>query len=67
MKFEIDQKDKKFNLKVDDAPVFEADKLSDIVRKIEAYVKLRFLPEPVKLGFMDRVKVMTSGVAGGNH
>jgi hypothetical protein len=43
-------------LKVDDSVVFEAAKLSDVVRKIEAYAKLRYLPEPVKLNFLERVK-----------
>jgi ASC-1-like (ASCH) protein len=61
MKFEIDLKDKKYSLKVDDRVVFESDKLSDIVRKIEAYAKLRFLPEPVKLGFMERIKGVVDG------
>jgi hypothetical protein len=60
MKFEIDLKDKKYSLKVDDSLVFESEKLSDIVRKIEAYAKLRYLPEPIKLGILERVKGVVS-------
>ena len=63
MKFEIDLKEKKYSLKVDDSLVFESEKLSDIVRKIEAYAKLRYIPEPVKLGVMERI----SGVINGNR
>ena len=59
-RLDILKKDNKFFLAVNNEWVFEADKLSDIVRKIEAYSKMRFLPEPTKLSFMERVK----GVVG---
>jgi hypothetical protein len=61
MKFEIDKKENKFILTVDDVVVFESDKLSDIVRKVEAYTKLRFLPEPVKLSLIERFKGVVDG------
>lgn len=51
----IDKKDKIYSLKVNNEGVFESDKLSDIVRKIEAYLKLRYLPEPVKLTLFERI------------
>jgi hypothetical protein len=35
MKFEIDLKDKKYSLKVDDSLVFESDKLSDMLGVME--------------------------------
>ena len=61
MKFEIDKKENKYILIVDESQVFESDKLSDIVRKIEAYAKLRYLPEPIKLTFLERIKGAVDG------
>ena len=63
MKTKVEKKDKNYTLNVDGSLVFEAEKLSDIVRKIEAYLKLRYIPEPVKLGVMERI----SGVVHGNR
>ena len=61
MKFEIDKRENKYILMVDESKVFESDKLSDIVRKIEAYAKLRYLPEPIKLTFLERIKGAVDG------
>jgi hypothetical protein len=60
MKFELNKEGIKYKLKVDDQDAFESEKLSDIVRKIEAHLKLRYIQEPIKLGFMDRVKGVVS-------
>lgn len=57
----VKQIDKKYHLHIGPEKVFESEKLSDVVRKIEAYLKLRYLPEPIKLGFMDRIKGVVSG------
>jgi hypothetical protein len=63
MRFDVDKKQGKFILFVDGTNVFEADKLSSIVLKIEAYLKLRYLPEPEKqkAGFLDRISGVING------
>ena len=63
MKIQIDKlQTNEYVLMVDDAEVFRSLLLSDIVRKIEAYLKLRYLPEPTKISFMDRIRgVVTNG------
>ena len=61
-KIEVDKiEDKKFTLDINGERVFEAEMLSDIVRKIEAHLKLRYLPEPKKLSFMERVSGVVNG------
>jgi len=63
MRFDVEQKEKRFILLVDGTNVFESEKLSAIVLKIEAYLKLRYLPEPEKQknGFLDKISGVING------
>jgi hypothetical protein len=61
IKLQVDKIDNKFTLDLNGERVFEADKLSEIVRKIEAHLKLRYLPEPTKIGIMERITGVVNG------